>query len=185
MAPARMPDDHVAAEDVPLICTWYEDATAAIQALGLGIELPDVGSKDPEYWSTLDRQAWRDALRGRVVASDEEIDHGDPDWLLLQRIPGAPGPGGVPDERDEIQVWFDLEEGIRFRFRPRSAAHVRALIRNAAEQHGLTLSRTWPGNVVALPTVMGGGLPEPEEIDAVLEVAGWIRGRKITWTMEP
>ncbi|HYG86746.1 MAG TPA: hypothetical protein VD978_10845 [Azospirillum sp.] len=160
-------EKRLAAEDAALLATWYEDATVAAHALGLDIALPDVGSADPAYWAALDRREWRDALKGKINMTDEEIDACDPDWVRLKVIPGESG-----DERDLIEAWFDLEQGVRFRLRVRSAAHLRAIIKQVAALDGLRLSATWPGNVEATMSRFGAGLPEPDEIAPLMEAAG-------------
>lgn len=116
-------------------------------------------------------------------STDGEIDHGDPDWVLLKRIDGEPGADGVPDPRDEIEVWFDLEEGIRFRFGARSAARLRDILLQIAALDGLRLSDTWPGCVTAMPSVLDGS---EDMIAPLMTTAGWRSGRRsIEWVMMP
>lgn len=177
--------DDIAPENARLIATWFEDATAAAHALGIDVDLPDVGNQDPDYWQALDRKAWRDALKGKVDSTDDEIDHGDPDWVRLKRISGPAGPAGEPDLCDTIEVWFDLEEGVRFRFCPRSAARLTAILRQAAALNGLRLSDAWPGNVIAMISRFGRGLPEPDDISPIMEASGWSRDGEISWVLVP
>ena len=73
-----------------------EDATMVARALGLDVELPDVGSRDPAYWEALRRDGWKRKLRGRVLDTEED---GDPDWCTLLAFPFC-------------AVRFDLEEGV-------------------------------------------------------------------------
>ena len=73
-----------------------EDATVVARALGLEVELPDVGSRDPAYWEAVRRDGWKPALRGRVFDTEE---NGDDDWCTLLVFPWG-------------RVRFDLEEGV-------------------------------------------------------------------------
>jgi hypothetical protein len=161
---AGLSECDMAVEDIPMILTWFEDATDAARALGLDIELPDVGETDKAYWANLDRQAWRDALKGKVDMDPDEIDACDPDWVLLKNIDGGRKKGG-------IEIWFDIEEGVRFRFRVGNAATVARIIHEAAARGGLKLSETWPGNVVASPTRCPINVSSAEELKAALEKA--------------
>jgi hypothetical protein len=161
-------------EDVRLSAIWYEDATAVALALGLDIDLPDVGRQDAAYWEALDRQAWRDALKGKIDMPASEIDACDPDWVLLKRL--------WPDG----EAWFDLESGVVFRIRAGDAGRLGALIRQLTALDGLRLSTSWPGNVVAMQSVLGAGIPEPEEVAPVMEAAGWRPERHgISWSLIP
>ena len=82
---------------VPVRINVMVDATEVARALGLEIELPDVGSRDPAYWEAVRRDGWKPALRGRVHDTEEE--RGDPDWCTLLAFPWG-------------RVRFDLEEGV-------------------------------------------------------------------------
>lgn len=53
------------------------DPTRIARALGLDVELPDVGNRDPAYRDEVRRVDWKPALRGRVADTEEE--RGDPD----------------------------------------------------------------------------------------------------------
>jgi hypothetical protein len=154
---------------VPFQVIWFEDATAAARALGVDIELPDLGITDREYWARFDRKAWRERLRGRVVMSEEDFARGDPDWVRLAVFP-AMGQANKP-----IELWFDLEDGIVFRCTAATLADVAALVRAAAARAGLTLSDEWPGCVSAMQTRAGAGIPGDEELRPLLEAAGFER----------
>jgi hypothetical protein len=162
-------------EDIPLILTWYEDATDAARALGLDIDLPDVGCTDDDYWKNFDRKAWREALKGKVDMDPAEIDRCDPDWVLLKRIDGGLKEGG-------IEIWFDLEDGVRIRCTIGTAAKVARIIHEAASRGGLKLSETWPGNVVAMETRHPRHLPSFEKLSPIMEPAGYF-WEEIWWVM--
>lgn len=164
----------MAPQDVPVRVIWYEDATAAARALGVDVELPDLGITDRDYWARFDRKAWRNALRGRVAMSDEDLDRGDVDWVRLAEFP-AEG-----DPRQPIELWFDLEDGIVFRSTAGHLGEVVALIQAAAARGGLSLSEEWPGCVTAMQSVAGAGVPPQEQVRPLIEAAGF-RWRHPSW----
>lgn len=160
-----------APHEVPFQVIWYEDPSAAARALGVDVDLPDLGITDTEYWARFDRKAWRDALKGRVAMSNEEIDHCDPDWMRLALFPAE----NEPDR--PIELWFDLEDGIVFRCAAGQLGEVVALIQTAAARAGLVLSDEWPGCVTAMQTRMGFGVPGDEQVRPLVEAAGFRRQR--------
>jgi hypothetical protein len=160
---------------VPFSVIWYEDASAAAKALGVDIELPDLGNADKQFWATFDRKAWRASLRGRVAMSDQQLDRGDPDWVRLAVFPT--GRGGKP-----VELWFDLEDGIVFRCTAGSLQDVVGLIRTAANRAELNLSESWPGCVMAMQSVAGAGIPADEALQPFLEAAGF-RWQRPAWML--
>lgn len=165
----------MAAEEVPFAVTWFEDAGDAAKALGINVELPDLGNADPDFWASFDRQAWRARLKGRIAMDDEELDRGDPDWVRLARFSGKV-------EGQPIELWFDLEDGIVFRCTAGSVQDVVALIRNAADQAGLKLSESWPGCVTAVQSILGVRIPKHESLSPILEAAGF-RWQEPVWLL--
>jgi hypothetical protein len=163
------------AQEVPFMVIWYEDASAAAKALGVDIELPDLGNADQPFWATFDRKAWRAGLRGRVAMSDQDLNRGDPDWVR---------PAVFPAKRvsKPIELWFDLEDGIVFRCTASSLQDVVALIRTAANRADLKLSETWPGCVIAMQSVAGAGIPADEALRPFLEAAGF-RWQRPAWML--
>lgn len=164
----------IAPQDVPFLVIWYEDPTAAAKALGVDVELPDLGITAPDYWARFDRKAWRDGLKGRIAMSDEDIDRYDPDWVRLAVFP-TEGEAQPP-----IELWFDLEDGVVFRCTAGHLGEVVALIRAAAARGGLTLSEEWPGSVMAMQSTGGAGVPREAHIRPLIEAAGF-RRRPPSW----
>lgn len=163
------------AEEVPFRVIWFEDATLAAKALGVDIELPDLGNTDQQFWDSFDRKAWRDGLRGRVAMSDQELDRYDPDWVRLAVFPAGRG-------AESIELWFDLEDGIVFRCSAATLGDVVALIRAAAHRASLTLSETWPGCVWASQSMAGAGIPGDAALRPFTEAAGF-RWEHPTWVL--
>lgn len=161
-----MEEDHggdpgIAAPDLHFWVNWYENASLIARALGVDVDLPDVGNRDPGYWASFDRQAWRDAAKGRVEMAPEDIDRYDPDWLLLKTLwPGA-------------EAWFDLEEGVKFKCPAGDLTRLVSLIRQLAALDGLRLSAEWPGTVTAMRSIAGWGTPTEEELRPYLTAAGF------------
>ena len=122
-----------------LSVTWFEDAQTIADALGLAVRLPDVGSKDPDYWSAFwaDVASWRDSLKGRVAMTDAELDGGDERRVRLI-------------VRGDIAIDFDVRNGISWKCTTALVDQVVAKIRWLASEHpGLRLATSWPGCVVA------------------------------------
>lgn len=163
------------AQDVPFRVVWFEDATDAAKALGVDIDLPDLGNADKQFWESFDRKAWRASVRGRIAMSDQELDQYDPDWLRLAVFPAERG--SAP-----IELWFDLEDGIVFRCTAASLGDVVALIRSAANRAGLELSESWPGCVWASQSVAGAGIPGDQALRLFAEAAGF-RWQHPTWVL--
>jgi hypothetical protein len=161
-------------DSVPFSVIWYEDPTAAARALGVDVQLPDLGITDRNFWASFDRSAWRNSLKGRVAMSDEELDRSDPDWVPLAVFPTE----GAPEH--PIELWFDLEDGIVFRCRAGHLGEVARLIQTAAARAGLALSENWPGCVIAMQTAAGAGIPEESETRPIVETAGF-RPRQSSW----
>lgn len=90
-------------DDLPIGISVFGNPTLISQkGLNLDIELPDVDSRDKDYWRRVWAVGWKPQLRGKIADPEEE--HGDPEWAKLKVYPFC-------------EVWFDIEEGIRFRLR--------------------------------------------------------------------
>lgn len=149
------------AADTPFTVNWFENPNAIANSLGLKIDLPDVNNEDPVYWTHFDRDRWRRDLNDEVDMTAEELLYGDPDWVRLKRIEGG------------IEVWFDLEEGIRFRCRAAEVPRVAVIIRQLAAVNRFDLGRGNNTSVVACRAITWRGAPDEEYFGALLRPAGF------------
>jgi hypothetical protein len=158
--------------DVRFIVNWFEDVNAIARGMGLDIELPDVGNEDDAYWETVNTKTWRDALKGKVAMTPEDIDRWDPDWVLLVRL------------EQGVEVWFDIEEGVRFRCVAKSIPYLTDYIRKLAREHDLVLSPVWPGTVWASQTGADGMDFWAEDLAPIMVPAGYV-WKRTHWELVP
>jgi len=147
-------------EEVPVSINLFGDSTKIAQALGLDIELPDVDNTDDAYWDRLHAEGWKPNLRGKVANLGEES--GDPDWAMLVELPCC-------------EVWFDLEEGIKFRTRVKNVRPTMEVIYALAPKGIALLDSDGESLVKVSQTAFGYLIPDA---GPAFEKAGLVAGPK-------
>jgi hypothetical protein len=144
--------------DIPFIVNLFGDPTQIARALGLDIELPDPDQTDAAYWAEIHRTGWKHKLVGKVADQNLLNGHYDADWVLLI-------------EKPFCAIWFDIEEGIRFRGKADQFAETIALVRSL-EAKGIPF--WWEDGdclIRASQSMFAPGLPD---LGPIFEAAGLV-----------
>jgi hypothetical protein len=150
-----------------VVMNIFADATQIARALGLDIELPDSDNDDPAYWERIHADGgYKRRIEGRIA--DPWL-NGDPDWALLLRLPWG-------------EVWYDIEEGIKFFLPAAEISHARLLL-DGLRAKGIDLtgddgrSLVWVSPTIYDTTVL-------ERVRKHLEAAGLVQGfNEIVWEL--
>lgn len=147
-------------DDIPVWINLFGDPTRIAQALDLDIALPDVDNTDAVYWDRVHADGWKPNLRGKIA---DPWENGDPDWAKLVAFPFC-------------EVWFDLEEGIKFKTQVKNIQATMDLVYALANK-GIALFDPDDGNsrVRVLQAVLGYQIPDA---GPAFEQAGLVAGPK-------
>ena len=152
-----------------LVINVFADATRIAHALGLNINLPDSDNEDPAYWKLVHADG---GYKPRIA--DQIADpwwNGDPDWVLLTRLPWG-------------EVWFDIEEGVKLFLVAADIARALDLLDQLRAQ-GISLTGEDGESLVrVMPTRFGDD--SLARIRTHLEAAGLVQGfNEIVWELPP
>ena len=147
-------------DELPVSINLFGDSTRIAQALGFDIELPDVDNTDEAYWERIHAEGWKPKLRGKIA---DPWECGDPDWAKLLEFPFC-------------EVWYDLEEGIKFRTRVKNVRATMDIIYALASK-GIALVDPDDGKslVRVSQSMFGYRIPDA---GSELEKAGLVAGPK-------
>jgi hypothetical protein len=146
-------------DDIPVTINLFGDPTTIARAFGLDIELPDVDNTDAAYWERIHAEGWKLKLYGKIA---DPWEHGDSDWAKLLVYPFC-------------EVWFDIEEGIKFRTRVKNIRATMELVYTLAKKGIDLIDPDGQSRVRASQNVWGYQIPDA---GPALEEAGLVAGPK-------